>query len=115
MAYEYMMSWFLLTKQLDKFSQSLDYMRFYSYSKLPQCFEDAALIYQRKTGRKPALSKPLMISPQAQQRFANFGRICSVHQSNETLMFNQLKGQYGNSYLFYFLFNRSGMKNDKVE
>ncbi len=115
MAYEYMMSWFLLTKQLDKFSQSLDYMKFYNYSKLPQCFEDAALIYQRKTGKKPALNKPLMISPQAQQRFANFGRICSVHQSNETLLFNQLKSQYGNSYLFYFLFNRSGMKNDKVE
>ena len=115
MAYEYMMSWFLLTKQLDKLTESMNYIRFFSYSKLPQCFEDAALIYQRKTGRKPALSKPLMISPQAQQRFANFGRICSAHQSNETLLFNQLKGQYGNSYLFYFLFNRSGMKNDKVE
>lgn len=109
MAYEYLMSWFLLTKQLDLFIQGLNYMKFYNYSVLPKCFEDAALLYQNKTGKKPALPEPLKVSSQALQRYANFGQICFTYQSDETLLFNQLKDNYGNDYLFYFLFKRSGM------
>ena len=110
MAYEYQMSWFLLTRQLDKIALSLNYLKFYNYTTLPQCLEDAALLYQVRTGKKLVLNEPLKISSQAQQRYANFSQICSAYQANETAMFDQLRGHYGNDYLFYFLFNRSGMK-----
>lgn len=114
MAYEYMLSWFLLTKQLDKLTQNMKFLTFFGYDKLPQCLEDAVLIYQSKTRQKVALSLPMKITPQGQQRYADFSRICSAYQVNEAQLINQLSAEYGNSYLFYFLFSRSGMKNEKV-
>jgi hypothetical protein len=110
MAFEYLMAFYLLTGQFDKFVGNLYRLDDFDYARIPRVYEEAILFYNytRKTrvelhGRE--------ISPESQERFDNFVKVfIDQYGENKALAFNELARDYGDSYLFYSVYGRSGTK-----
>ena len=109
MAYEYLMAWFLLTKQLDGIVDYVNYLSLYGYKKLPPYIEDAVLLYQTKKSKKANLGN-FKISRDAVVRFQEFYQLHQQYPNDLKRIYNASKDKFGNSYLFYYLFSRSGLK-----
>jgi len=109
MAYEYLMAWFLLTKQVDGIADYANYLSFYGYEKLPPYIEDAVLLYQTKSSKKANLGN-FKISRDAVVRFQEFSQLQRQYPNDIKRIYDASKDKFGNSYLFYYLFSRSGLK-----
>ena len=109
MAFEYLMALYLLTRQLDKFVQNLGRLSDFDYSQIPRHYEEAILIYEGLTGRKVDF-KGRRLDPKSLQRFKNFENLFNYYGRNESTAFDDLAKYYGDSYFFYYLYGRSGIK-----
>jgi hypothetical protein len=110
MAFEYLMGFYLLTGQFDKFAGNLNRLDDFDYGRIPRVYEEAILFcnFVRKTkielpGRE--------ISPESRERFVGFRNIyIGRYGTNDKAALKELSRNYGDSYLFYCLYGQSGMK-----
>ena len=110
MAFEYLMSSFLLTIQLDKLVQNLYRLDDFDYPQIPRLYEEAILIYEY-LGRKTVDLRGRRISLQSRQRFDSFNQIyLGRYRQNKQAAFNELAENYGDTYFFYYLYGLSGLK-----
>jgi tetratricopeptide (TPR) repeat protein len=109
MAFEYMMAVHLLTKRLDIFVQNLDRLDDFGYSQIPRHYEEAILLYSAVTKKKVDLHGRT-IRQKTRESFANFFQILNSYGEDKQAAFHELAKDYGDSYLLYYLYNRSGMK-----
>jgi hypothetical protein len=110
MAFEYLMAFYLLTGQFDKFAGNLGRLDDFDYARIPRVYEEAILLYNYTRKTRVELHG-CEISPESQERFDNFVNIyISQYGANKALAFNELARDYGDSYLFYSVYGRSGMK-----
>ena len=110
MAFEYMMSWYLLTKQLQKFVGNVNKLNDLGYSEVPGLYDEALFIYAYST-RKPVELEGDWGRPKARQRIDDFSRIFKTYGRDKEAAFPELAAKYGDSYLFYNLYGFSGVKN----
>jgi len=110
MAFEYLMSWRLLTKQLDKFVGNINLLNDLGYSEMPRLYEEAILAYVHTTGKDIHLEGDWG-SPKARQRIDEFGRIFNRYGQNKEAAFGELAAKYGDSYFFYNVYGFCGVKN----
>jgi hypothetical protein len=108
MAFEYLMSWYLLNGRLDKFVQNLERLNDFGDSQFPRLYEEAMLIYVFSV-RKPINLYGRQISAESRQRFDGFNQVMNNYGKNKQAAFNKLAKDYGNSYLFYYVYGRQGM------
>ncbi len=109
MAFEYLMTHYLLSRQPDKFVQNLERLNDFDYSVIPRVYEEAILLY-RFAGKKVELGGR-EISRESQERFSRFYSVYfGQYGGNKRAAFGKLARDYGDSYLFYYLYGRSGMK-----
>ncbi len=109
MAFEYLMAWYLLTKQLDKFVQNLERLNDFSYSDIPQLYEEAILVYVSHT-KKPVHLNGRWGNPESRRRIENISQIYDRYGRDEQAAFDELAKNYGNSYFFYNIYGISGAK-----
>jgi hypothetical protein len=109
MAFEYLMAYYLLTKQLDKFVQQIGRLNDFNYPEIPRCYEEAILVYTSGTQKSVELHGR-QISPESRQRIKGFEEVFGRYMGNKETAFNELAKEYGDSYLFYYIYGRSGMK-----
>lgn len=109
MAFEYLMAWFLLTRQLDKFVDNLGRLDDFEYTRIPRHYEEAILLYSYAKRRTVDLHGR-RISSESQASFSEFNRILSMYASNTQAAYNHLASKYGNTYYFYHVYELSGMK-----
>lgn len=109
MAFEYLMAWFLLTRQLDKFVDNIGRLDDFEYTRIPRHYEEAILLYSYAKRRTVDLHGR-RISSESQASFSEFDRILSMYASNTQAAYNHLASKYGNSYYFYHVYGLSGMK-----
>ncbi len=109
MAFEYLMAWFLLTRQLDKFVENIGRLDDFKYTRIPRHYEEAILLYSYARRRRVDLHGR-QISSESRQSFSEFNRILSFYDSNTQAAYNHLARKYGNSYYFYHVYELSGMK-----
>lgn len=109
MAFEYSMAVYLLTKRLDMFAQNLGRLDDFGYSQIPRHYEEAILLYSALTKKKIDLHGRT-ISQRSRERFTNFFRILDSYGEDKRDAFNELVKDYGDSYLLYYFYNRSGLK-----
>lgn len=109
MAFEYLMAWYLLTRQLDKFVGNLGRMDDFGYTRIPRHYEEAILLYSYARRRTVDLNGR-QISSESQQSFSEFNRILSMYASNTQAAYNHLSSKYGDTYYFYHVYELSGMK-----
>jgi hypothetical protein len=102
MAFEYLQSWLLLTKQLNKFVGPLGRMKDFGYAELPTHYEEATLIYVYGS-RKRLNVEGFKPSAQLQQRAADFGALLTQYNTDKPAALNRMQREYRGTYFFYFL------------
>lgn len=97
MAFEYLMSSFLLSNQVSKFTENIYRMKKFRYVNMPACFEEALYLY--KLGKSEEFEKMnLTISAETEQRFKEYFQL---YNQGDT---QQLKKRFGHTYWFYLHF-----------
>jgi hypothetical protein len=108
MAFEYLMAWYLLTRQLDKFVQNVPRLDDFKYDRIPRHYEEALLLYSYAKN-KPVDTHNLRISSEARQRFARFNYILGQHRSDTQAARQSLARDYADTYFFYHVYGFSGI------
>ncbi len=101
MAFEYLMAWYLLTKQLDKLVQNLPRLSEFGYAAIPPLYQEATLIYAT---RHPVPLGNFSISAQTQQRIKHFSEIFNRYGRDKNAAWPELARDYAGSYFLYFLY-----------
>ncbi len=107
MAFEYLMSWYLLTGQLEKFVQNLDRLDDFGFSQFPPLYEEAMLVYIYSV-RKPINLRGRRLRTESHQRFDGFNQVLNNYGKNKRAAFNTLAKDYWDSYFFYYVYGRQG-------
>jgi hypothetical protein len=113
MAFEYLMAWYLVTAQLDKFILQLYRLDDFGYSRIPTHYEEAMLLYRELRAKEVTL-KGRTISEETLERARSFGNICSQYRGSG--LENSMKTMYAtapefiDTYFFYFNFGHLRMK-----
>ena len=110
MAFEYLMSWYLLTNQLDKLAENIKRLNDFGYSEVPRLYEEALFVYAYETGKSVALDGNWG-RPKSGPRIEDFGRIFNSYGRNKQAAFAELAQKHGDSYFFYSVYGFSGVKN----
>jgi hypothetical protein len=109
MAFEYMMTWYMLSGKLEEFVKNLYRLDDFDYPQIPPLYEEAILVYFYRT-RKPVNLHGRRLSLESQQRFEAFSQTYERYGRNKQAAFKELAKNYGDSYLFYCVYGFSGMK-----
>ena len=109
MAFEYLMAWYLLTRELEKFAQNLWRLDDFEYSGIPRHYEEAVLIYEVLTGSKVDLGGR-RISPRTYERARGFSDISNrLRGSDQLTVMRATIRDYSDSYFFYYNFGELGI------
>jgi len=103
MAFEYLMTWYMLNKHLGKLVQNFDRLHDFDYRELPRHYEEAALIYVYGT-RKPLNLSGYQSNPQKRQQIEDFSRLINSYGGNKKAAFNELSKKFRNTYFFYYMY-----------
>jgi hypothetical protein len=88
----------------------LDRLNDFDYVGIPRVYEEAILSYSYMTKTKVELHGR-EISRQSHERFENFVKVfIGRYRTDTKAAFKELARDYGDSYLFYSVYGRSGMK-----
>ncbi len=110
MAYEYQMCFYLLTGELDKFAEGISRLTDFGYTRIPAAYEEAILLYSSLMDNNIEL-KGLKISPESRYRFEGFTQVyIHKYKRNREAAFDELSKNYGDSYLYYYIYQHSGVK-----
>ncbi len=109
MAFEYLMSWYLLTKQLDKLVGNIGRLKELGYSAIPRHYEEAILIYAYAK-KEAVFLHGYDAGAETQRQIEGFSRVFNNYGKNKQAAINELVEGYGGSYLFYYLYGFSGVK-----
>ena len=100
MAFEYLMAWYLQTRQMEKFVQSMNRLRDFGYTTIPPLYQEALAVYAYP--RNKAAEYP--ISPEVRSRFEDFSRIMNKYKQDKMAALSELAVRYRSSYLFYYIY-----------
>ena len=103
MAFEYLMTWYMLNKHLGKLVQNFDRLHDFDYRELPRHYEEAALIYVYGTRKSLNLSG-YQPNPQKRQQIEDFSRLINSYGGNKKAAFNELSKKFRNTYFFYYMY-----------
>ena len=111
MAFEYLMGYYLLKGQFDAFVGNLYRLNDFDYARIPRAYEEAILFYNYTKKTKAVLPPGREISPESRERFNGFLKTyLERYGANRNAAYNELARDYGDSYFFYCIYGRSGMK-----
>jgi hypothetical protein len=109
MAFEYLMTCYLLTGQVDKITVNMERLQDLGYQVIPTLYEEAILIYFGSKRQKVDL-KELNIKPDTYERYIKFIQLRNaMRPNNRQLILRNLITEFGNSYFFYFTFGQIGL------
>lgn len=109
MAFEYLMSSYLLNRQLDKLIACLDHLDAVGLAHLPRHYQEAVLIYAY-TKRQSVFLHGRQIAPQTKQNIEQFSQTFNRFGKDKQAALRELAGRYGDSYFFFNLYGLSGVK-----
>lgn len=102
-AFEYIMAWFLLSKNVEGIINNLSMLNSLNYNKIPRHIEEAILAYTNSTGEKPDLGG-LAISNETIARFNQYTSDFKRTRQNPSTQKNIMQNKYHNTFWFYFHF-----------
>ena len=107
MTFDYLMAFYLLSRQLDKFAANMAFLDDHGYRQIPQHYEEAVMIYTSGTDKRIDL-QGRKISADTIQRFEEFVGIQKMGGTRNQA-WAALAPEFGRSYFFYYLFGFSGV------
>lgn len=105
MAFEYLMTCYLLSRDLNNFAKNIDCFEAFQYSRIPRLFEEAILIMASDPDGKVLMrDKKLMISNKSLQRFNSFLKVLKTFKNDKNKAFREFPDELRDSYFFYYIF-----------
>lgn len=102
-AFEYMMAWLLLNKDVEMIVDNVRLMKDRGYTRIPRHIEEAVLIFYNSQGKFPDLGG-MELSSETRMRFDQyFASFMSARQNPGTFE-QKMKEQFGNTFWYYFHF-----------
>lgn len=108
MAFEYLMSYYLLNNQVVSFVENLYRIRNFSYPELPVLYQEALMLYKIKASSEKYEQLDVDVSEETKERFAEYIRLYTAKDAVN------LKRKFGNTYWYYLHF-RSPLGNKIVQ
>ncbi|MGD1000325.1 MAG: DUF6057 family protein [Candidatus Brocadiia bacterium] len=102
MAFEYLMSHYLLSRQLDKFALNIRRLDDFDYPAVPRLYEEAILVYTATTGKQIDLNGR-RIRPETLERFQRVGNILASHGNDHEGALRDVARDYGGSFFWWSL------------
>ncbi|MFN8206610.1 MAG: DUF6057 family protein [Bacteroidales bacterium] len=101
MAYDYLMSYYLLEMQLPKFLRGLEFFKTFKPTRLPVVWEEALTVVMFASGKSPAEIQPGLISNACLKRYQEFQTGIRKHGGNPELARPYLTREFYGTYWFY--------------
>jgi len=111
MAFEYLMAWYMLNRQLEKVVQTVKRLNDFDYAEVPWLYEQAVLIYVYGE-RQPVYLDGRQPNPELRRQIEHFSRVFNSYGRNKAAAFAALAKDYGDSYFFYHIYGLSAAKNE---
>jgi hypothetical protein len=105
MAFEYLMAFYLLTRQPDKIFANLHRLDDFGYDRIPRHYEEALMVYCDMTKEKAPL-----ISSETVSRYEAFVERYRTLRQNRNAAFAALANDFSDTYFFYHIFKSSGVR-----
>lgn len=102
-AFEYMMAWLLLNKDVEMLVDNVRLMKNMGYTRIPGYIEEAILIYYNSQGVFPDLGG-LELSSETRLRFDQYFTAFMSARQNPARLEALMKKQFGNTFWYYFHF-----------
>jgi len=102
MAYEYLMAYCLLTKDLKHFMQYIPLGSTLNYKVIPNSYQEALMYVWEKSNNDPTKQIPYQVSPQIQRRVKSYERMNSNQNSGDAKLFTE----FSNTYWYYLQFRK---------
>jgi hypothetical protein len=102
MAFEYLMTYYLMTKDLDAFVKQLPRVRDFSGLAISPMWDEALVLASRLSGR-PVQVPGHIITSEASTRIDTVTRLVQQYKDDPGLARHKLSAEYGETYTFYFL------------
>ena len=105
MAFEYLMTCYILSKDLNSFAKNIDRFKDFQYPGIPRLFEEAVLIVSSNPNGKDLLQgKELVISGKSLQRFNIFLNFLNTYKDDKNKALREFPDDLRDSYFFYYTF-----------
>ena len=95
MAFEYLMSYLLLSNNVIRFVDNLHRIQHFDYPSLPVAYEEALLVYKLRVGEEKFKESGYSVSAETEARFARY------YQLMENQQVPTLQKEFGNTFWFY--------------
>jgi hypothetical protein len=102
-AFEYLMSWLLLTKEVEMLVNNIPLMKKMGYTRIPNHIEEAIMIYYNSQGVFPDLVG-LSISNETRLRFDQYFTTFMAARQNPATMQEKMQKQFSDTFWYYFHF-----------
>lgn len=102
-AFEYMMSWLLLSKNVELLVSNIRLMRDMGYTVIPRHIEEAVMIYYNSTGTLPDLGG-LAVSNETRTRFDQYFASFMTARQDPSSLQEKMQMQFNNTFWYYFHF-----------
>jgi len=102
-AFEYMMSWLMLGKNVDLLVDKIRLMKNMGYTRIPRHIEEAILLYYNGKGVYPDLGG-LNISNETRMRFDQYFSTYITARQNPSTLKEKMQRQFSKTYWYYFQF-----------
>jgi hypothetical protein len=103
-AYEYLMSWLMLNKNVEAVINNTALLKGMGYTRIPRHIEEAILMYQNSTGRYPDLGG-LTLSRESMERFDAYFNAYIKARNNPSSFKDIMRSRFGNTYWYYYHFS----------
>jgi hypothetical protein len=109
LAFEYLMACILLRNERGELIGRLPLLRPLGYTQLPRHYAEVLLVHSLVTG-SPAEASGWTIDPDVERQFWEIRRIVTESRGDDQMVFDTLAPKYGDTYMFYSMFNLCGLK-----
>lgn len=108
MAFEYLMSFLLLSDDLPRFMENLKLINNFDYPEIPRIYQEAMYYYKMSLPRGEFEKYGLTVSPETEERFKEFFTL------SKTNNIDLLEKKFGNTYWFY-VNHKSSYSNNLIK
>jgi hypothetical protein len=108
-AYQYLMAFYLINKDLRNFMSRLPLMNDIGFKKIPVSWEEAIMYVVGLTTTNPMANTPFRISDETKMRMKAYADIYTTRNNAEEL----LRKRYSGTYWYYFHFTKLEVENQK--
>ena len=114
MAFEYLMAYYLLTDKPDRVAANAAGISTMGYSTMPRHYQEAILTHMMESGEHRINLYGLRIGDETLKRFQAFQEIVARYKADQEGLWNNLVGDFGNTFWFYHLFGVTGFGPETV-